>query len=168
MAGCMTMAYGTKVRGSQDFAKAEAEARARHEHYYTEAAGWCYRAEPVRYAAIHPYADPVSGEGEWYTTDPVIELFAFPVVRWTPCGATIKDIHGGSETRFADLRPGAKAYASRTAQEAVLALRRRRNSQVYVLAKKLVRAKREIALCECVLGEGDYATNPLLAAISND
>ena len=148
----MTMAYGVPIRGPDDFAEAERKARARHDHYYADAPGWCYRAESVSYAAIQPYADPVSGDGEWYTTDPVIEIFAYPVVRWTPCGATIRDIWGrNTETRFTDLRPNAKTFASRTARDAISALMRRRESQVYVLNKIMGRAKRDITLCSDTL-----------------
>lgn len=145
----MGLAYGTPVTGDLD--AAEQAAIAKHSHYYTDAVGWVIRAEAVRYAAIQPYADPISGDGEWYTTHPRIELFAFPVVRWTPCGATIKNIWGRRYSTFVDLRPGHKQYASRTAREAVEQLVERRRRQMHVLDRQRARAADEKHVAEVLL-----------------
>lgn len=145
----MTLAYGTRI--TADLEAAEQAAIAKHSHYYTEAVGWVFRAEAVRYAAIQPYADPVTGDGEWYTTAPRVELFAFPVVRWTPCGATIKNIWGRRYSTFVDLRPGRKQYASRTAREAVEQLVERRRRQLYILNRQIARAKEEKRVAERLL-----------------
>lgn len=142
----MGLHYGTEVRKHPSLEAAGEAAIARHSHYYTEAAGWLLRAEAVRYAAIAPYADPVSGEGEWYTSDPQIELFAFPVLRWTPCGATIEPIWGHRTRSWVDLRDPDKQWASRTAEEAVRQLMLRRRRQRYILGRQMERARREESL----------------------
>lgn len=148
-------AYGTAVRKYATLDAAAEAAIERHSHYHTDAPGWLLRAEPVRYAAIAPYANPVSGEGEWYTTDAQIELFAFPVLRWTPYGATLREIWSGARHKWVDLRPGAKQWASRTAAEAVQQLADRRERQIWVLKHKLARAEAEIGLAQRTLNPSE-------------
>ncbi len=147
------MHYGTEVRAGR-IDEAEASAIARHSHYYTDALGWLFRAEANRYAAIQPYADPISGDGAWYTTDPKIELFAFPVVRWTPCGARIRNIWRSRERDWVDLREGHKQWASRTAHEAIEQLAERRRRMVWVLGKKIDRAREDMRIANLVLDPG--------------
>lgn len=142
------MHYGTPLGDT-------AEAAARERHHYPEAVGWLYRVVANRYAAVHHDGYSESGHGEWYTTGPTLEVFAFPVLRWTPKGATIKDIWGRrSLTRWVNLEPGSKQYASRTATEAVEQLAERRRRQLYILAKQTRRAQEELALCEKVAHGG--------------
>lgn len=142
----MGLHYGTQVRRYHSLEAAGEAAIARHSHYYTEAAGWLLRAEAVRYAAIQPYADPVSGDGEWYTTAHTIELFAFPVVRWTPFGATIQPIWGHRTRNWVGLRDPDKQWASRTAEQAVRQLMLRRRRQRYILERQMDRARAEESL----------------------
>lgn len=122
----------------------------RHSHYYTDAVGWLLRAQLRRYS----YTIDADRE-EYGTTAPQLELYAFPVVRWTPCGATIRDIwsRGGTSTRFCDLRDGRKQYASRTAQEAVRQLVGRRRRMIWVLSKKVERAQEDISTAERTLNQ---------------
>lgn len=152
----MGLAYGTALKRDGGFEGAEQKARDRHAHYYTDAPGWLYRAEAVSYAAISPWADEITGDGEWYSTDPSVEIFAYPVLRYTPCGATIRNIWRDG-TKWVNLEPGAKQFASRTAKEAVEALRQRRKAQVYILGKQMRRAQREIDLCDQVLSQTPLA-----------
>lgn len=111
--------------------------------------GVLFRVEAVRYAAIQPYADPVTGDGEWYTTDPRLEVHAYWVYRWTEHGATLRYIEPRSfRPKWVDLRPGAKQWASRDVAEAVRQFAERRRRQIYVLKRQLARAERELALTQ--------------------
>lgn len=148
----MSMHYGTKLEHYSDLNTAEDAAIARHADFYVDAVGWLFRVVGNQYSAIQPYADPVSGDGAWYTTPSTLELFAFPVVRWTPCGATIWDIHGKGGKRSVHLSCAVKHYASRTAREAIKEFYERRVGQLYILAKQVRRAEREKALAERWLG----------------
>lgn len=131
----MRLTYGIALRDHATIADAEEAAIARHSHYYTDVAGWLIRADVVRYS--HTVAD----SDEYGLTDGQIELWAFPVERWTQHGATMKDIWSGSRLRWVDLRPGAKQWASRTALEAIAQLAERRRRLIYVLERKLDRAR---------------------------
>lgn len=124
----MTMAYGTPIK---DAVVRDPDPKK------------LYRVEAVSYAAIQPYADQVSGDGEWYTTDPALEVFDFDIIRETPCGATVSYSHGS--TKWVDLQPG-KQWASRTVEEALRQFEARRKSQIWILKKQLSRAERELAL----------------------
>jgi hypothetical protein len=108
--------------------------------------GVLFRVEAVRYAAITPYADPITGDGEWYTTDPKLELFAYGVHKWTEHGATLKDEWSGSRRRWVDLRSPGKQWASHTAEEAVLQFAQRRKRQIWILERQLKRARMELGL----------------------
>lgn len=131
----MRLAYGIALRDHATIADAEEAAIARHSHYYTDVAGWLIRADVVRYSYT------VADSDEYGLTDGQIELWAFPVLRWTQHGATMKDIWSGSRLRWVDLRPGAKQWASRTALEAIAQLAERRRRLIYVLECKLDRAR---------------------------
>lgn len=136
----MTLAYGIALRDHATIEDAEEAAIARHSHYYTDVAGWLIRADVVRYSFT------VDADRAHYgltdgLTDGQIELWAFPVERWTRHGATMKDIWSGSRLRWVDLRPGAKQWASRTALEAIAQLDERRRRLIYVLERKLDRAR---------------------------
>ena len=137
------MAYGTKVTG--DFDAAQAEAIARHSHYY-DPVGWLFRADVVSYAyCVDPDYDV------WGSTAGQIEVQAFPVLRWTPCGATLKNIWSGAKPKWVDLRPGAKQWASRSVREAVEQLAERRRRQIYVLQRKISRAEYDRDLAQRML-----------------
>jgi hypothetical protein len=112
-----------------------------------------YRAEVKRYAAFDPFATEYGGE--WYTTDPKLEVLAFKVHKWTECGATIGH-WSGARRKWVDLRPGAKHWASRTIPEALEALIKRRDAQIYILKKQLHTAKleRTLAINACKGLEG--------------
>lgn len=144
----MGMAYGTKVHQYKTLDEAGAAAIAKHSHYYTDPAGWVLRAEAVSYATSDEW-------GEYRSTGSAIELFAFPVERWTPCGATIKPIWGsGPGSRgWVDLRPYRKQWASRTARDAIEQLKLRRVRQAYILKRQLARAETEQALADAALSE---------------
>lgn len=144
----MGLAYGTKIKSLADATQAGEEAVARHSHYYTDTPGWLFRVEAVRYSTA---TLTVWGGEEYGTTAPALELFAFPVKRWTPCGATLRDIWSGARERFVDLRPDAKQWASRTPEEAVRQLLARRRRQDWVLSRKLDRCRDEMRLCEAFL-----------------
>lgn len=134
-------AYNTPV-GTDGFA-AEVEAIRRHSHHYTDAAGWLFRADTVRYSYT------VDADREHYgTTAPRIELRAYPVVRWTPKGATLRDIWGGGGTRWTTLGAYCKQYASRTARDAVAQLLERRRRQLWVLSRKIDHAEEDRCLAE--------------------
>lgn len=147
------MAYGTKING--DFAEAEAIAVKRHSHYYTDVEGWLFRVDTVRYAyCLDPDGDV------WGSTDPTLEVQAYPVLRWTPCGATVKDIWGGKGDKWVDLRPNAKQWASRSVREAIEQLQERRRRQIWVLERKLSRARDDHYLTARALLQSPLATVP--------
>ena len=159
----MSLSYGTKVPSRADLTQAGAAAVAQHSHYYADAPGWVFRAELVRYSAVT--LTEWGGE-EYYTTAPTLELFAFPVRRFTPCGATLKDIWSGARERFVDLRPAAKQWASRTPEEAVRQLLRRRRRQDWVLSRKLDRCRADIQQCESFLrGRDELGLQPMTAGL---
>jgi hypothetical protein len=106
--------------------------------------GVLFRVEAVRYAAVS-YPAYCDGHGEWYTTDPRLEVHAYWVHNWTECGATLREMNG-ARRRWVDLRPGAKQWASRDLAEAVRQFAERRRRQIYVLKRKLARAEQELAL----------------------
>lgn len=111
--------------------------------------GVVFRVEAVSYAAIQPYADPVTGDGEWYITDPRLEVHAYWVNNWTAHGATLRHVEPGSyRPKWVDLRLGAKQWASRDVAEAVRQFAERRRRQIHVLRRQLVRAERELALTQ--------------------
>lgn len=142
----MRLAYGIALRDHATIEGAEAAAIARHSHYYTDVAGWLIRADVVR------YSHTVDADREEYgITSGQIELWAFPVERWTQHGATMKDIWSGSRRRWVDLRPGAKQWASRTALEAVAQLDERRRRLIYVLERKLDRARDDRQIVQSLL-----------------
>lgn len=116
--------------------------------------GILFRVEAVSCAAISHYACPVSGEGEWYTTPPRLELFGYDVHKWTEHGATLNHCWSGARRRWVDLRPGAKQWASRTAREAVEQFALRRKRQLYVLKRQIARAEEELSLTDHILGDG--------------
>ena len=151
------LAYGVRVNPGDDLDAKGAEAIARHSHYYTDVPGWLIRAEAVRYSGCS--LTEYDGE-EYYVTDPAVELFAFPVKRYTPCGATLRDIWSGARERFVDLRPG-KQWASRTAREAVQQLVDRRKRQQWILNKQLRRAMDDAHVARIVL-HGPKETAPCL------
>lgn len=142
----MGLAYGTPVHKYATLADAEAAAIAKHSHYYTDVPGWLIRAEAVSYSYV------ICADREEYgSTAADIELWAFPVERYTPYGATMADIWSGARKRWVDLRPNAKQWASRTADEAVQQLMLRRKRQLYVLACQTYRAQYELDLARGVL-----------------
>lgn len=140
--------YGTEVRSAAQIEAAAQAAIARHSHYYTDVAGWLIRAEANRYSSC---VLDVNGREDYYVSDPRIELFAFPVLRFTPCGATLKDIWSSAKQRWVDLRPGAKQWASRTGTEAIEQLRERRRRQVWVISRQQRRAEDDMAVCDALL-----------------
>lgn len=146
----MGMAYGAPIRSRDDLAEAVIELAQRITD--ERAAGVLYRVEAVSYAAIQHYADPISGEGEWYSTGPRLELFAFPVQRWTEHGATLFR-YSGARPKWVDLRDGAKQWASRTGVEAVAQFADRRKRQIYIIGKQMQRATRELDLTRSVLDD---------------
>lgn len=142
----MGFAYGTPAHKYTTLADAEAAAIAKHSHYYTDPPGWLIRAEVVSYSYV------IDADREEYgSTAGAIELFAFPVARFTPHGATLKNIWSGARKRWVDLRPNAKQWASRTADDAVRQLMLRRERQLYVLARQTRRAQYELDLARGVL-----------------
>lgn len=151
----MGLAYGTPLHQYATLADAEAAAIARHAHYYTDPPGWLIRAEVVSYSYV------VDADREEYgSTAGVIELWASPVERYTPCGATLADIWSGARKRWVDLRPGAKQWASPTAHEAVQQLLARRKRQLYVLSRQTRRAEYERDLAQLVLARATKETQP--------
>ena len=100
-----------------------------------------FRVEAVRYSGCT--LDQFGGEN-YYVTDSRLELFAFPVTRWTPCGATIVGVAG--RNKWCDLRPGAKQWASRTPRDALEQLVERRRRQIYILERQMARARSELDL----------------------
>jgi hypothetical protein len=143
------MAYGTKITG--DFEKAQAEAIARHSHYY-DPPFWLFRVDAVSYAYV------VDRDGDvWGSTDPVLEVQAYPVLRETPRGATLSNIWSGAKPKWVDLRAGAKQWASRSVAEAVAQFAERRRRQVYVLNRQLRRAEQERDLAERALLQSPLA-----------
>lgn len=141
----MTFHYGTKIGDFATVDEAEKAAIAKHAHYYTDPAGWLIRCDAVRYAGCS--LDANGGEN-YYTADPALEFFAFPVKRWTPHGATIMEIWSGAKERWVDLRDDAKQWASRSGKEAVKQLAERRRRQIYILNRKMRRAELDLALAE--------------------
>ena len=103
--------------------------------------GVLWRVEAVRYSGCT--LDQFGGEN-YYVTDSRLELFAFPVTRWTPCGATIVGVAG--RNKWCDLRPSAKQWASRTPRDALEQLVERRRRQIYILERQTARARSELDL----------------------
>lgn len=137
----MGLHYGTPLRDFADTTAAQEAAIARRSHFYPDPVGLLFRVEACRYAYV------VNAEyDEWGTTDPRLELFAFPVKRFTPHGATLKNIWAGAKERWVDLRPDAKQWASRTAADAIEQFARRREAQIFILNRQLARARRELEL----------------------
>lgn len=142
----MRFAYGTPVRDYASLEDAQDAAIKRHSHYYTNSPGWLLRADVVSYAyCIDPEGD------YWGSTAGRVELFAFPVKRFTPHGATLREIWSGARERWVDLRPG-KQWASRTAEEAIRQLAERRRRHLYILSGKTKRAEYDRDLAERTLG----------------
>lgn len=108
---------------------------------------WCggetpdlvWRIEAVSYSACS--IDQFGGEN-YYSTDPRLELFGIPVVRWTEHGATVN--HAGRT--WTDLREGNKQWASLTPADALKEFAERRRRQIYILERKLRRARLELGL----------------------
>ena len=146
------MHYGTVIRRGA-ILEAETAARKCHSHYYNPV-GWLYRVVANRYSGC---SLDVNGCENYYTSSPQLEAFAFPVERWTPHGATLKDIWSGARKRWVDLRPGAKQWASRTVEEAIGQLAQRRRRQLWVLGKQIRRAEEEKHLAELYLERGELA-----------
>lgn len=140
--------YGTEVRSAAQIEAAAQAAIERHSHYYTDVAGWLIRAEANRYSSC---VLDVNGCEDYYVSGPQIELFAFPVLRFTPLGATLKDIWSGAKQRWVNLQPGAKQWASRTGAEAIEQLRERRRRQVWVISRQMRRAETDMAVCDALL-----------------
>lgn len=137
----MGLHFGTPLRDFADAAAAQEAAIAKHSRFYTDLPGWLIRVEACRYAYV------VNAEyDEWGTTDPRLELFAFPVKRFTEHGATLKNIWAGAKERWVDLRPGAKQWASRTAADAIEQFADRRRRQLWILGKQIERARNELLL----------------------
>lgn len=105
-----------------------------------------FRVEAVRYSGCS--LTEWGGE-EYYTTAPRLEVFCFPVLRWTPYGATLEIVElPGCRNKWVDLRSDAKQFASRTVQEAVDQFAERRRRQLYILARQQSRAEQELALLQ--------------------
>jgi hypothetical protein len=142
----MTRAYGTPVR-LDDLEEATVLAQQRLAGDGDEV-GVLFRVEAVRYAAVS-YPAYCDGHGEWYTTDPRLEVHAYWVNNWTEHGATLRHTEPRSfRPKWVDLRPGAKQWASRDVAEAVRQFAERRRRQIYVLERQLARAMRELALTQ--------------------
>lgn len=139
----MSAAYGEPVNLG-DLGETESRIRARWAQW--SEVGMLIKVEAVSYAALR-WADPFSDEREWYSTEPRLEAFGIAVAKWTPCGATLKHDFSGSRPRWVNLEPGAKQWASRTLSEAIEQFRKRRERQIWVLGRKLDRARRELKLC---------------------
>lgn len=135
--------HGTPLRDFVDAAAAQEAAIAKHSHFYTDPVGWLIRVEACRYSYI------LNAEYDEYgTTDPRLELFAFPVKRFTKHGATLNNIWSGARKRWVDLRPDAKQWASRTAADAIEQFADRRRRQLWILGKQIGRARNELLLAE--------------------
>lgn len=101
-----------------------------------------WRIEAVSYSGCS--LDQFGGE-HYYSTDPRLELFALPVHKWTPHGATLEE-WSGARRRWVRLDEGGKEYASRTPEQALRQFAARRRAQIHILQAQLARARRELAL----------------------
>lgn len=100
-----------------------------------------WRVEAVSYSqCVDPDAD------RYESSPPRLELFALPVHKWTPHGATLEE-WTGARRRWVRLDDDGKQYASRTPADALEQFRRRRVAQINILQAQLARAERELALC---------------------
>lgn len=101
-----------------------------------------WRIEAVSYSqCVDPDAD------RYENTPPRLELFALPVHKWTPHGATLEE-WAGARRCWVRLDGNAKQYASRTVADALEQFRRRRQAQIRILQAQLARAERELALAQ--------------------
>lgn len=99
-----------------------------------------WRIEAVSYShCVDPDAD------RYESTPPRLELFALPVHKWTPYGATLEE-YSGCRRRWVRMDDNAKQYASRTPLKALWQFKRRRRAQIRILRAQLARAERELAL----------------------
>ena len=133
----MGMAYGAPLRwNGETFDFDDAQKACRHDGDLV-----LWRVEAVSYSYI------VDAEHDEYgSTDPRLEVFSIPVLRWTLHGATLVR-RVGVRNQWVDLRPNASQWASRTPADALEQFRLRRQRQLYVLRKQIARAERELALC---------------------
>lgn len=105
--------------------------------------GWLYRVDAVSYATL---SDPYDDDS-WTSTPPRLELSAFEVRRWTPCGATLVGMSNYGTDRWVDLRSSRYwQWASRTPTEAVVHFRKRRRAQLQKLERQFARAREELQL----------------------
>jgi hypothetical protein len=88
-----------------------------------------------------------------------LEVHAYPVLRETPCGATLLNIWSGARPKWVDLREGAKQWASRSVREAVEQFAERRRRQVWILNRQVLRAEYERDLATRTL-QSDLAPIP--------
>jgi len=130
----MTRAAGTRVSDFPTLQAAGEAAIARHSHFYTDAPGWLFRA---------------------FAHGDDILVHAYPVIRWTPLGATIRDIWGKGGGRWVNL-DGAQSghpFANRTVRDAVLDLNTRSLSSVVEFQNRMERAMRVADDTYRLLGE---------------
>jgi len=154
----MGLAYGTVLDGT-NFAEAEEEWRAGRHLATKPEVGILFRVEAVSYSYV------VDADREEYgSTAPRLELSGHEVLRWTPCGATLKYLRSGCRPKWVNLQPGTKQWASRTAREAVEQFRLRRKGQVHILRRQLARAEFERDLAEGVLAVADLSADVLKTA----
>jgi len=140
------MAYGTLLLAYPTLDEATRAATERAQRFMpVGAVGLLFRISAVSYAVSDAW-------GDWTSIGPQLELDAYPVAKWTPCGARLYYTERTCALGiWVDLRPGHKQWASRTAEEALNQFLTRRKRQIHILERQLRRAKEEHDLAlECI------------------
>lgn len=111
--------------------------------------GFLYRVYDQQYSTC---SFPSHGGEEYGVTNPVLEIEAKPIKKWTKCGATLHERvrlrYQGNESKrhkFVNLDAD-KQYASRTPMEALDQYRRRKLRQQNILEGQLAHVARCIEL----------------------
>lgn len=134
------MAYGPQWDASRA-AQVIAEAEGRWRHADTSL-GFLYRFEETRYSVV------IDADREEYGTSVKLELYAYPIIKKTPCGHTIL-INGGGiverRTRFVN-EDWTKQFACSTIAEAKRSFCARKKKQAEIFEAKAKFARYLIAV----------------------
>jgi len=119
---------------------AEAERWGRWYAPENEILGFLYRFDYKRYSYI------VDAEREEYSSYAVLELYAYPVKKWTPHGATLH-CYSGTRHKFVNLE-ATKRFAWKTVDEALESFIARKKKEISIYESRIAEALRGIEAAE--------------------